>query len=151
MLLAPFDIKFMPQKVVKGQVIADFLAANPCPINEELPDDLSDHGDRLVERKSWELYFDGAARNRGAGVGIVFVMPSGGLVPYSLSLLKLSSNNMAEYEAIIMGVELAIEMCVGQLKVFSDSHLIIQQINGRYEVRNAKLLPLYQGTKNLMA
>ena len=85
MLLAPFDIKFVPQKVVKGQVIADFLAAYPCPDNDELPDDLLDDSVMFVETKPWQLYFDGAARNRGAGVGIVFVTPSGGLVPYSFS------------------------------------------------------------------
>ena len=58
---------------------------------------------------------------------------------------------MAEYEAIIIGLELAIEMHIDQLKVFGDSQLIIREINGQYEVRNAKLLPLYQRTKNLMA
>ena len=77
MLLAPFDIKFMPQKAVKGQAIADFLAAHPCPDNEELPDDLPDEEVMLAEIKTWQLYFDGAARSRGAGVGIVFVTPSG--------------------------------------------------------------------------
>jgi len=40
MLLAYFDIKFMPQKAVKGQAIADFLAAHPCSNNEELHDNL---------------------------------------------------------------------------------------------------------------
>ena len=66
------------------------------------------------------------------------------------SLLETCSNNVAEYEAIIIGLELAIEMHIDQLEVFGDSKLIIQQINGQYEVRNAKLLPLYQRTKNLM-
>jgi len=58
---------------------------------------------------------------------------------------------MAEYEAIIICLELAIEMHIDQLEVFGDSQLIIRQINGQYEVRNAKLLPLCQRTKNLMA
>jgi len=79
----------------------------------------------------------------------VFVTPSGGLVPYSFSLLETCSNNVAEYEAIIIGLELAIEMHIDQLEAFGDSQLIIQQINGQYEVRNAKLLPLYQRTENL--
>jgi len=73
---------------VKGQVIADFLGTHPCPDNEELPDDLPNEGVMLVEMKSWQLYFDGVARNRGARVGIVFVKPSGRLIPYSFSLLK---------------------------------------------------------------
>jgi len=122
-----------------------------CLDNDELLEDLPDDGVMLVETKSWQLYFDRTTRNRGAGVGIVFVTPSGGLVLYSFSLLETCSNSMAEYEAIIIGLELAIEMHINHLEVFSDSQLIIRQINGQYEVRNAKLLPLYQRTKNLMA
>jgi len=56
-----------------------------------------------------------------------------------------------EYKAIIIGLELAIKMRIDQLEVFGDSQLIIRQINGQYDVRNAKLLPLYESTKNLMA
>ena len=86
MLLASFCIKFMPQKAVKGQAIANFLAAYPCPNNEELPDDLRDDEVMLAKIKTWQLYFDGAARNWGARVGIVFVTLSRGLIPYSFSL-----------------------------------------------------------------
>jgi len=57
-------------------------------------------------------------------------MPSGGLVPYSFSQLEICSNNVAEYEAIITGIELAIKMRIDQLEVFGDYQLIIQQING---------------------
>jgi len=51
MLLAPFGIKFIPQKAVKGQAIADFLAAYPYTNNEELPDDLPDDKVMLAEIK----------------------------------------------------------------------------------------------------
>jgi len=132
---------------MKGQLIADFLTAHPCPDNEELPDD----GVMLVETKLWKLYFDGTIRTRKAKVGIVFVKPSGGLIPYSFSLLKACSNNMAEYEAIIIGLALAIEMHIDQLDMLGDSQLITPQINGQYEVRNPRLVLLYQRTKNLMA
>jgi len=105
----------------------------------------------LVETKPWRLYFDGEVRKKGAGVGIVFVTPSGGIISYSFSLLETCPNNVAEYETIIIGLELAIKMHIEQLQVFGDSQLIIRQINGQYEVRNAKLLPLHQRTKNLIA
>jgi len=58
MLLAPFDVKFVPQKVVKGQAIVDFLMAHPCPNNKELPYDLPDDEVVLVEIKSWQLNFN---------------------------------------------------------------------------------------------
>ena len=90
MLLAPFDIKFVPQKARKGQVIADFLVAHPCPNYDELPDDLPDDGVMVVETKPWLLYFDGAARNRGAGVGICVCYA----IKRTCSLLILSTRDM---------------------------------------------------------
>ena len=80
----------------------------------------------LAEIKTWQLYFDGAVRSRGAGVGIIFVTPSGGLIPYSFSLLATCSNNVVEYEALINDFELALEMHIDQLEVFGDSQLIIR-------------------------
>jgi len=46
-------------------------------------------------------------------------------MPYSFSLLKTCSNNVAEYEALIVSLELAIEIRIDQLEMFSDSQLII--------------------------
>ena len=90
MLLAPFDIKFTPQKAIKGQAVADFLAAHPFIDNEEVPNDLLDDEVMFAEIKTWKLYFDGAARSWRAGVGIVFITPAGRLIPYSFSLLDRS-------------------------------------------------------------
>ena len=129
---------------MKGQVIVDFLAAHLRPDNEELLDDLQDDRIILAEIKAWQLYFDRPGRSRGAGVGIVFVTLSGGLIPYSFSLLKIYSNNVVEYESLIIGLELALKKRIDQLEVFGDSQLIIGQIHGQYEVRNAKLVPFYQ-------
>jgi len=120
MLLSPFDIKFMPQMEVKGQLTGNCLAAHPCPDNGELSDNLVDDGIMLIETKSWQLYFDGVARSRGAGVGIVFVTPSGGTIPYSFSQLETCSSNVVECETLIIGLELAIEMHIDQLEVFGD-------------------------------
>jgi len=123
-LLAPFDIKFMPQKTIRGQAIADFLVAYMCLDNEELLDDVQDEV-MLTETRSWQLYFDGAASSRGTELRIVFVTPSGGLIPYSISLLEICSNNVVEYEALIIGLELALKVLIDQFEVFSDSQLII--------------------------
>jgi len=60
----------------------------------------------------------------------MFVIPLGGLIPYSFSLLEIYLNNVAEYEALIIVLELTLEIRVDQLAVFGDSQLIIQQING---------------------
>jgi len=92
----------------------------------------------LVETKAWQLYFDGVARSRGAKVGIVFVTPAGRLIPYSFSLIEIYSNNVAEYEAFIIGLEVTLEMRIDNLDVFSDSQLIIS------------IVALYQRARILM-
>lgn len=57
----------------------------------------------------WLMYFDGAARQSGYGDGIVFRTPNKqGFIPYSFTLTSVTSNNEAEYEALIIGLELAL-------------------------------------------
>lgn len=65
--------------------------------------------------------FDGAAKRTRAGAGIVLVTPDGAALPYSFSLTKACTNNMAEYEALIIGLELALDMGADDIEVFGDS------------------------------
>ncbi|CAL9019529.1 unnamed protein product [Prunus brigantina] len=59
-------------------------------------------------------------------VGLVFITPSEGLIPYSLSLLALCSNNVTEYEALIIGLEIALEMYIDCLQAYGDSQLVVR-------------------------
>ncbi|XP_075096429.1 uncharacterized protein LOC142174519 [Nicotiana tabacum] len=77
----------------------------------------------------WKMYFDGAAHRGGAGAGVVFAISQGEVLPYSFTLMQLCSNNIAEYQALILGLEMAFEMKWLQLQVFGDSHLL-----GSYQV-----------------
>ncbi|KAL6291692.1 hypothetical protein ACE6H2_009202 [Prunus campanulata] len=150
LLLSEFEIKYVSQKAIKGQALADFLAAHPVPDNMELSNDLPDEEVFSTEISPWQLYFDGAARKKGAGAGVVFITPSGGLIPYSFSLMTLCSNNIAEYEALIIGLEIALEMSINCLHAFGDSQLIVKQLNGQYAVKNENLVPYNERAKYLM-
>ncbi|XP_062094067.1 uncharacterized protein LOC133800111 [Humulus lupulus] len=151
MILSEFEINFVPQKAIEGQALADFLAAHPISDNMELREDLPDEEVFTIETSSWQLFFDGAARNSGAGAGIVFVTPSGGLIPYYFHILAICTNNVAEYEALIIGLEIALEMKVQSLEVFGDSLLIIKQINGEFVVKHEALIPYHEKAKHLIA
>ncbi|KAI5347393.1 hypothetical protein L3X38_015272 [Prunus dulcis] len=126
-----FLLLSVSQRAIKGQALADFLAAHPVPDNMELPNDLPNEEVFSTEISPWQLYFDGVARKKGAGVGVVFITPSGGLIPYSFSLMTLCSNNIAEYEALLIGLEIALEMNINCLHAFGDSQLIVKQLNGQ--------------------
>ena len=63
LIMMEFDITFVPQKAIKGQALAEFLAAHPIPDDSPLVTDLPDEEVFNVNLDaSWELYFDGASR-----------------------------------------------------------------------------------------
>lgn len=151
LLLSEFDIKFIPQKAIKGQALADFLADHPVPAEWELQEDLPDEEVLFTEIiPSWRLYFDRAARSYGAGAGVIFVTPHDLIMPYSFALMEKCSNNVAEYKALIIGLETALDMDIHQLEVFGDSKLIVNQLLAEYEVRNSDLKPYHQYASTLM-
>ncbi|KAI5323354.1 hypothetical protein L3X38_032426 [Prunus dulcis] len=151
LLFSEFEIKFVPQKAIKRQALADFLAAHPTPDNMELPADLPDEEVFTTEALTWQLYFDGVARRNRAAAELVFITPSGGLIPYSFSLLALCSNNVAKYEALIINIEISLEMHIDCLQAYGDSQLVVRQLNGQYVVRNATLIPYHERAKYLMS
>jgi len=96
-LLSQYDMKFMPQKAIKGQAVADFLAEHPVPETSKLYEDLPDEVAEVCmtqasfENQVWQMYFDGASRagQNGkivAGVGVVLVSPQNYVLPRAFSL-----------------------------------------------------------------
>jgi len=98
------------------------------------------------------VYTDGASRgNPGeAGAGVV-LLDQGGLELANRSIyLGRCTNNAAEYQALIAGLELALQYGCRELRIFLDSELIVRQVSGRYRVKNAQLQPLYDKVKTLL-
>ena len=104
-----------------------------------------------VTKSTWQMYFDGACRQSGSGVGVVFITPNEGVIPYSFTLTLAVSNNSAEYEALIIGLGIAINMGLDTLSVDGDSQLVINQLMGTYMVKKQELLPYFKRAKELLA
>jgi ribonuclease HI len=98
----------------------------------------------------WTIHCDGASRgNPGpAGAGAVVVDPSGNLRIEDCKFLGAATNNVAEYEALLLGLEAARRYGARKIQVFSDSELLVFQLTGRYRVRNPGLLALWQQAIN---
>ncbi len=94
---------------------------------------------------------DGAARgNPGpAAIGATIRNERGGLITCLSERIGTTTNNQAEYRAIIAALEKAISLGAKHAEVNSDSELMVRQIKGEYRVRNAALKPLYQRVKRL--
>jgi len=98
------------------------------------------------------LWTDGAARgNPGpAGIGVMLKAANGEVIVAEGQFVGHTTNNVAEYKALLLGLERAIERGVLRLEVRADSELLIKQLKGEYRVRNAGLLPLYEQAKRLI-
>ncbi|XP_071723484.1 uncharacterized protein [Rutidosis leptorrhynchoides] len=147
-LISGLDVQFMPQKSVEGRVIADLLAENPEASNND--DRSLDDCILSVNEDSWTMFFDGAVNLSGSGTGVVLISPDGQHHPVAAKLIFPCTNNIAEYEAFILGLQAAIEMGVAKLKVFGDSALIILQTIGEWKTKDAKLLPYHEYLEDLI-
>ncbi|KAA0053188.1 uncharacterized protein E5676_scaffold2510G00430 [Cucumis melo var. makuwa] len=98
----------------------------------------------------WTMYFDGAARRSGARAGIVLISHEKHMLPYSFALAKLCSNNVAEYQALIIGLQMALEIGVSFIEIYGDSRLIINQLSLQYDVRHEDLKSYFVYARQLM-
>ena len=94
----------------------------------------------------WRLHCDGACRgNPGpAGAGMVLHDPQGRLQVRKGRYLGETTNNVAEYQALLLGLEEARKLSVKRLRVLADSELMVRQLTGRYRVKSPHLLPLWR-------
>jgi len=100
----------------------------------------------LEESGTWCLYVDGASRgNPGpAGAGAVLYGPQGEKRAEEFRYLGETTNNVAEYQALLLGLELALKHGVKSLSIYADSQLMVRQLLGAYQVKKPHLLPLWQ-------
>ncbi len=98
--------------------------------------------------KAVTLYVDGAAKGNPGPAGIGIRMEADGQVlDEHAGYLGEATNNAAEYQALIKGLQMASEAGATNVEVVSDSELMVRQMNGVYRVKNANLAPLYRQAK----
>ena len=81
------------------------------------------------------IYVDGASNENGSGAGMMLVSLEGHKIHCALCFGFQMSNNKAEYEALITGLGLAKELQVRNLRIYSDSQLVVNQVNDVYQPR----------------
>ena len=141
--LNEFDIRYRPKTAIKGQVLADFVmeftSAEPAK-DAQTATDLS----------TWKLSVDGASNAQGSGAGLILTSPEGIDIEYALRFGFRTSNNEAEYEAVIAGLNLAHSLEVDQLEVYNDSQLVVRQIEDTYEVKSERMILHLQKVRDLL-
>ncbi|XP_050895663.1 uncharacterized protein LOC127102327 [Lathyrus oleraceus] len=154
MALTEYDIQHVTQKVIKGSVLSDYLAHQPLEdyqsMRFEFPTEdimlirdcnIPDPEEGPKTRSQWNLVFDGTSNTHGNGIGAIITSITGFHLPFTTRLCFECTNNIAEYQACIFGIEVAIDLRIKILEFYGDSALVIIQVKGYWEARDHKLIP----------
>ena len=98
----------------------------------------------------WKLSIDEASNAQGSGAGLILTSPEGIDIEYALRFGFHTSNNKAEYEAVIAGLNLAHSLEVDQLEVYSDSQLVVRQIEDTYEAKSGRMILYLRKVRDLL-
>ena len=141
--LSEFDIRYRPKIAIKGQILADFVmefaSAEPTK-DTQATTDLS----------TWKLSVDGASNAQESGAGLILTSPEGIDIEYALRFGLHTSNKESEYEAIIAGLNLAHSLEVDQLEVYSDSQLVVRQVEDTYEAKSERMILYLRKVRDLL-
>jgi ribonuclease HI len=136
--LSEFELKFESAKAIKGQIIADFITEHRDPSVD------------LLEITPWSLFFDGSSCGKGGGVGILLISPRGEMFEFAIPIHPTVTNNQAEYEALLRGLQYLREAGAVSVEVYGDSKLVIKQLNGQYECKSDALKSYYEECREIL-
>jgi ribonuclease HI len=117
--------------VIKSLELADFIT-EWTDLGLRAVDELPDH---------WVIYFDGSytLEGAGAGAGVMLIPPEGDILKYAIQLEFLATNNIAEYEGLVTGLQLAKDFSIRGLFIRGDSQLVAKQVQKEYHYNNEKM------------
>ncbi|RVW50215.1 Transposon Tf2-8 polyprotein [Vitis vinifera] len=133
---------------IRGSIVVDHLASLPIFDGRAIDDDFPNEDVATVTSLSgWCMYFDGAAKHFGYGIGVLLISPHGDhilrYVRLAFSDRHPAMNNIVEYEACILGLETAFELEIRQMEVFGDFNMVLRQIQGKWKTKDMKLRPYH--------
>ncbi|KAJ9560591.1 hypothetical protein OSB04_005751 [Centaurea solstitialis] len=126
-----FDIEFKPKTAIKSQALADFVAEFSPGLEPTTCDEVNKV--MISDNKPWLLYVEG------------------GNIVYSIRCEFKATNNEAEYEALIAGLDITLRLGAKQLHVRSDSLLVVNQINGDFQAKDSKMMSYLKAVKDRIA
>ena len=106
----------------------------------------------LTERdaEQWTLYMDDTSNDTGSGAGMILISPEGHKIHWAIRFGFKGSNNEAEYKALIAGLNLARELQVHNVKIVSDSQLVVNHVNDIYLTRGENMAAYLHKAKEQM-
>ncbi|KAL0402712.1 UNVERIFIED_CONTAM: hypothetical protein Slati_4301100 [Sesamum latifolium] len=136
--LSEYDISYVPRTTIKAQALVDFVSEVAGMAVEDTSSD-----------QVWLLHVDGSSTTQGSGAGIVITSPQGGDLEFAIKFDFKASNNETEYEALVICMRMAHEAGARHLLAYSDSQLIVKQVEGTYEAKEESMIQYLQQIKEL--
>ena len=133
------DIRYIPHTTNKSQALANFIA-EWTEVQLPTPD---------VTHEYWTMYFDRSVMAPGSGARVVLISLDGSRLRYMIRLHFLASNNTAEYEALINGLHITIELSATWLYVRGDSELVVDQVMKESSCKSPHMIEYYREVRKL--
>ena len=126
--LSEFNIQYRPRTTIKRQIVTDFIVEFT-------------HGEDkgAVESFQWSIHIDRSSNRQAGGAGIVLLSPEGDTVECMVCLDFLTTNNEAEYDALVAGLDLTKAAGATSAVIYCDSQVVTNQVNGDYECRGERM------------
>ncbi|KAL0452895.1 UNVERIFIED_CONTAM: Retrovirus-related Pol polyprotein from transposon opus [Sesamum latifolium] len=125
---------YYPRSAMKAQALAEFVQEATFAEGSKC---------------RWLLHVDGSLTLAGSGAGVVLTSPEGDELEYTLHFDFKTSNNEAEYEALIAGIKMALNAGAKDLIAYTDSQLVTKQVEGEYEVKEGRMKKYLQKINKL--
>ena len=126
--LSEFDIQYRPRTAIKGQIIVDFITVFTLV-----------KGQGAKESPRWSIHTKGSSNSQAGGAGMVLHSPKGDQIECMVRLDFPTTNNEAEYEALIARLNLANSARATNLVIYCNSRVVNSQVNGDYECKNKRM------------
>ncbi|XP_056688315.1 uncharacterized protein [Spinacia oleracea] len=136
--LSEFDLEFRPRTAIKAQALADFIVEASYQEDE-------------VQAEVWDVSVDGSAAQKGSGAGIIMKSPAGDIFEYAIKFTFNASNNEAEYEAAIAGIQMCLAADAKRVILTTDSQLVASQFSGEYEAKEPSMVKYLEKLRSVSA
>ena len=135
--LSEFDIQYCPRTAIEGQAVADFIAEFAHL-----------EGWEVGAATRWSIHTDGSSNRRARGAGVVIQTPEGDKIECMIRLDFVTTNNEAEYKALVVGLGLAKAASAENVVLHCNSQVVTSQINGDYECKNKRMKRYLEEVRN---
>jgi hypothetical protein len=140
LVLTEYSLIYMPLKATNGQVVAYFIVDHSIVENSQ----------NYLELEAWKLYFDGSSHKDGTGIEVLIISPNKIPTKFKYKIKGPCSNNEDECEALIVGLEILLELVATRVEIMCDSELIIEKITKEYKCVKENLIMYFLITNRLL-